>query len=323
MLKILVADDSPVSRRLAEVTLAKAGYEVESATDGEKAVAALCAENGPRLALLDWMMPGLDGPSVCHAVRAHRDQPYVYMILLTSKESKSDVILGLKSGADDYLTKPFDAEELKARLRTGERILHLEDKLVEAREEMRFKATHDSLTSLWNRGVILELLQHEIQRARRERNSLMVLLCDLDHFKKINDTHGHPVGDDVLRETARRLLGSVRSYDYVGRYGGEEFVLLLPNCDPSAGQARAEQIRKTLASRPVNTERGPVSITASIGGLSTREWPSADAQGLLGHVDDALYQAKSAGRNCVVFAKPKGFSKRSVHSGKEHSPAQS
>ncbi|OLC86268.1 MAG: hypothetical protein AUI53_01695 [Acidobacteria bacterium 13_1_40CM_2_60_7] len=303
-MRILVADDDLISRRLVESALTKAGYAVESAGDGERAAAALCSQDGPRLALLDWMMPGLDGPAVCREVRRRHSQPYVYMILLTSKEEKSDVIAGLEAGADDYLTKPFHAAELRARLRTGQRILELEDSLVEAREQMRFKATHDPLTSLWNRGFILDHFQRELQRVRRERSSLAVLLCDLDHFKAINDTHGHLVGDEVLRESARRLLASVRTYDAVGRYGGEEFLVVLSGCESSNAQQRAEQIRKAFAQRPVNTGCGPISITTSIGALASRDWTSASAQTLLSEADAALYQAKSSGRNCVVLTKP-------------------
>ena len=154
-------------------------------------------QDGPRLALLDWEMPELDGPAVCREVRKKKDQGYVYMILLTSKGLKPDIVTGLGSGADDYLTKPFDSGELKARLRTGQRILHLEGRLVEARENMRFKATHDSLSSLFNRGVIVEVLGREISRSRRERIPTAILLCDIDHFKTINDSHGHLVGDEV------------------------------------------------------------------------------------------------------------------------------
>ena len=168
-MRILIADDEEISRRLLENTLTKAGYDVTSVGNGLEAAELLCNGDGPRLALLDWQMPELDGPTVCRMVRKKKDQSYVYMILLTSKGLKTDIVAGLGSGADDYLTKPFDREELKARLRTGERILHLEGRLVEARESMRFKATHDSLTSLFNRGVIMELLGREISKARRER----------------------------------------------------------------------------------------------------------------------------------------------------------
>jgi PleD family two-component response regulator len=210
--------------------------------NGLAAAEQLCMQDDPRLALLDWEMPELDGPAVCREVRKKKDQGYVYMVLLTSKGLKTDIVTGLGSGADDYLTKPFDSGELKARLRTGQRILHLEGRLVEARENMRFKATHDALTSLFNRGVIMELLGHEISRSRRERVPTAILLCDVDHFKSINDTHGL-IGDEVLREAARRLLLSVRSDDYVGRYGGEEFLIILNNCDPvSAPRRRNTQV---------------------------------------------------------------------------------
>ena len=294
-----------MSRHLLQKTLERAGYEVLAVENGRQAADQLCATNGPKLALLDWVMPELDGPGVCKEVRKRKEQSYVYMVLLTSKEAKEDVVAGLGSGADDYLTKPFDPEELKARLRTGLRILNLEDRLVEAREEMRFRATHDALTSLWNRGMILELLGRELSRSHRERVSTAILLCDLDHFKNVNDTYGHLAGDEVLRETARRLLSSVRSYDFVGRYGGEEFLVALNNCDPAFGVARAEQIRKSIEGRPVQTSNGLVSVTMSLGVLLSHEWGTLPVQDLLQEVDVALYAAKGAGRNCVRLARPK------------------
>jgi two-component system, cell cycle response regulator len=302
--KILIADDDSVSRRLLEKTLQRAGYEVTSVANGQEAVDTLNRTDAPRLALLDWMMPGLHGPAVCREIRRQREQSYVYMILLISRESKEDIVTGLQSGADDYLIKPFDAEELKARLRTGERILHLEDRLVEAREQMRFRATHDRLTSLWNRGVIMDLLERELVCSQREHVCTAVLLGELDHFKIINDTHGHLVGDQVLREVARRLLASVRSYDFVGRYGGEEFLVVLNNCRPDSAVARAEQIRKSIGTRPVQTDAGPLAITMSLGALLSSDWGHRPADELLREVDAALYAAKSAGRNCVTQAKP-------------------
>ena len=246
-LKILIADDEAISRRLLEKTLARAGYEVTAVENGRLAVEQLKRPDAPRLALLDWVMPELDGPGVCRELRKLHERAYIYMVLLTSKESKEDIVTGLESGADDYLTKPFNAEELKARLRTGERILNLEDKLVEAREQMRFKATHDALTSIWNRGAIMDLLGRELARSQRESSCTIVMLGDVDHFKSINDTYGHPVGDEVLQEIARRLLSCVRSYDFVGRYGGEEFLLVLNNCKPQFAEARAEEIRAAIA----------------------------------------------------------------------------
>lgn len=304
-MRILIADDEAISRLLIQKTLERAGYEVSAVENGRQAADQLCGVDGPRLALLDWEMPELNGPGVCREVRKRKEHSYVYMVLLTSKEAKEDVVAGLESGADDYLTKPFDVAELKARMRTGLRILGLEDRLIEAREEMRFKASHDALTTLWNRGVILELLGQELSRSHREKATTVITLCDIDHFKAVNDSFGHLVGDEVLRETAKRLLASVRSYDFVGRYGGEEFLLVLNNCDPAFALARAEEIRNTIAQRPVETSTGPVSVTMSLGLLLSHEWGSRSAEELLHEADKALYGAKEAGRNCVKLAKPK------------------
>ena len=306
-LKILIADDEATSRRLLEKTLERAGYEVVAVENGRLAVEQLNQPDGPRLALLDWVMPELDGPGVCRAVRHQLDQheqAYVYMVLLTSKESKEDIVTGLESGADDYLTKPFDADELKARLRTGERILLLEGRLVEAREMMRFKATHDALTSIWNRGVIMDLLGRELARSQRESGCTIVLLGDVDHFKLVNDTHGHPVGDQVLTEIARRLLLSIRSYDFVGRYGGEEFLLVLNNCNPLSAETRAEELRKVVSARPIQTTIGELQVSMSFGVLLSNDWGRRPVEELLFEVDAALYAAKAAGRNCVRIAKP-------------------
>ena len=303
-MKILIADDEAMSRRLLQGTLERAGYEVIAVENGRQAAERICTAEGPRLALLDWVMPELDGPGVCREVRKQKEQSYVYMVLITSKEAKEDVVAGLESGADDYLTKPFDPEELKARLRTGLRILSLENRLVEAREEMRFKASHDALTTLWNRAVILELLERELSRAHRENATTVIILCDIDHFKHVNDTLGHLIGDEVLRETTKRLLASVRSYDFVGRYGGEEFLVVLNNCDPAFALARAEEIRNTIAQRPMQTVAGAVPITVSLGLLLSHEWGALSVEELLRETDAALYAAKAAGRNCVRLANP-------------------
>jgi len=303
-LKILIADDESLSRRLLEKTLERAGYDVTAVQNGRMAAEQLCRADGPRMALLDWMMPELDGPGVCRQVRQSKEQAYVYMVLLTSKEAKEDIVAGLESGADDYLTKPFNTEELKARLRTGLRILHLEDSLIQAREDMRFQATHDTLTSLLNRGAIMDLLGREIIRSNRTNVSTSILLGDVDHFKKVNDTYGHIVGDEVLREIARRLLHSVRSYDFVGRYGGEEFLVVLNNCEPASAAMRAEEIRKAISNHPVQTGRGPLPITMSLGILLSKDWGVRPVEELLHEADEALYAAKKAGRNCVRMAHP-------------------
>lgn len=304
-MRILIADDETMSRRLLQKTMERAGYEVTAVEDGRHAAEELCKPDGPKLALLDWMMPELDGPGVCREVRKKKEHSYVYMILLTSKEKKENVVAGLESGADDYLTKPFHPEELKARLRTGARILDLEDRLIEAREEMRFQATHDALTGIWNRSVIMEFLGRELARSQREAKCTAVLLGDLDHFKNVNDTYGHVAGDEVLKETARRLQSSVRPYDFVGRYGGEEFLVILSNCDPAHGPNRAEQIRRNIAEHPIQTSAGPIPVTMSLGLLLSQGWDYGQAKELLQEVDAALYAAKGAGRNCVRLAVPK------------------
>ncbi len=303
-MKILIADDEALSRRLLEKTLERAGYDVVAVENGKLALEELSKPGGPRLALLDWVMPELDGPGVCRAVRVRSDQTYVYMVLLTSKGTKEETVVGLESGADDYLTKPFNAEELRARLRVGERILLLEDRLVEARENMRFRATHDPLTSLLNRGAVMDLLTRELHRSHREQKSTAIILGDVDHFKRVNDTMGHLVGDEVLIEIANRLLGVVRSYDYVGRYGGEEFLVVLNSCDPAFAPSRAEAIRMAISHAPIQTAKGPLSLTMSAGLLLSSEWGMKPVEDLLHHVDIALYEAKSAGRDCLRIARP-------------------
>jgi two-component system cell cycle response regulator len=302
--KILVADDDPVSRRLMERMLQRGGYEVITAQNGRQAEHELSRVGGPRLALVDWMMPELDGPSLCRELRKRQNDSYVYILLLTSKQSGEEIVEGLEAGADDYLTKPCHAAELKARLHTGRRILQLEDKLVEAREEMRFKATHDPLTSLWDRGAIVALLRSELSRCMREHLPVSLLLCDVDHFKQVNDVYGHQAGDDVLKEVSTRLLDAVRSHDAVGRYGGEEFLIVLGGCNSEHLKDRAEQVRIAINSSPLAMKHGAISVSVSVGAATVRDWDhSIPVEALLKHADEALYQAKAAGRNQVSFAK--------------------
>ena len=308
-MRILVAEDDAISRTLLERTLQRAGYEVISVENGAKAIAELVKQDAPRLALLDWVMPEMDGVEVCREIRRRKEQAYTYLILLSSRESKGDIVVGLESGADDYLTKPFDVDELKARLRSGHRILELEDHLVEARESMRFQATHDLLTSLWNRGVILELMSHEIMRSRREHSCTALMMCDIDHFKSVNDQYGHAVGDDVLREVARRLHNSVRSYDMVGRYGGEGFLVALNKCNPGSAVSRAENLRMKIGGRPIQTANKPMTVTISVGVALSTEFTECTVEELMHQADMALYAAKAAGRNCVRVAQPSGIGK--------------
>jgi two-component system cell cycle response regulator len=281
--------------------LLQSGYDVATASNGAEAVDKVLEENGPRLMILDWMMPELDGPEVCRAIRTSAQRPYVFIVLLTARYLKDDLVAGLNAGADDYLTKPCHAEELRARLQTGERILQLEDSLVTAREEMRFRATHDALTLIQNRGTIVHALSEALEERRLGDASLAVVLCDIDHFKSINDTYGHPVGDEVLREVARRLQCAIAPGDSVGRFGGEEFLCVLRSCAAGALASRAAEICSAIRMRPVETSAGPLFVSMSAGALSASgPGLNRDIDHILQRADVALYRAKKDGRDKAV-----------------------
>jgi len=298
-MKILVAEDDLVTGRMLQTLLVKWGYEVVMVADGQKAWQILQQENAPRLALLDWMMPEMDGVSICREVRRLNIRPYIYLILLTARKYQEDVIAGLEAGADEYLTKPFDAYELRARLRAGARIVELQDSLIQAREALREQAMHDALTQLLNRRAAMDILMSELSRATRDLKPLTVMMVDIDHFKSINDKFGHPAGDAVLCEVSRRLRTSIRSYDTVGRFGGEEFLVVAPGCDAAPGLARAERLREVVGSEPVIVKDICIKVTASVGVTTLREPKPQDYEAVLAAADKALYRAKEGGRNRV------------------------
>jgi diguanylate cyclase (GGDEF)-like protein len=298
-MKILAAEDNPVFQSMLRSMLTKWGYEVTVARDGAEAWQALQSEDSPRLAILDWMMPGMDGVEVCRRIRSAAREPYIYILLLTARTESQDLVEGMEAGADDYLTKPFNAHELRVRLRAGRRILDLQEELLRAREALREQATHDSLTGLLNRASILETLRIELSRAGRESQPVSLLIVDLDRFKLINDTHGHLVGDAVLRESARRMRAAVRRSDSVGRYGGEEFLIVLPACEGEAARVQAERVREAVAGGPYTACGQPLTVTCSIG-VASRSRPSLlDTDALVRESDLALYRAKDRGRNRV------------------------
>ncbi len=304
--QILIADDSPVSRRLLEAVLRSWGYAVTTVPSGTAAWEVLQRSDAPRLAILDWMMPGHSGPEVCALVRQRQLEPnsvYTYIILLTSRNEKEDLIAGMEAGADDYLIKPFDNNELKVRLGPGQRIVHLQRQLIEAQDALREQATRDSLTRLWNRHAIWEILTRELARSQREGVPLGLVLGDLDHFKQVNDTFGHMAGDEVLREISIRLNTSIRSYDAAGRYGGEEFLIVLPGCDDESASQTADRIRATIGTEPILLEEGghSIKVTASFGATSLPKGTLATPENLIRIADTALYSAKEAGRNRTAF----------------------
>jgi two-component system, cell cycle response regulator len=314
-MRVLIADDSLLSRRLLEVTLRSWGYEVIAASDGAEAWEILSGDNPPPLAVLDWMMPGFTGPELCRKVRDRAAEPYTYILLLTSRTEKDDVVEGMDSGADDYITKPFDKHELQVRLRAGSRIVDLQEQLVTAREALRVQATRDYLTQIWNRSSILAILNRELARSQREGAPVGLVLADLDHFKSINDTYGHSTGDLALQEASRRMQASIRTYDAIGRYGGEEFLIVLPGADADAVRVQAERMRMGIRGKSVPTREALLQITCSFG-CASGVGGEVSADSLIQSADDALYRAKRAGRDCSMLASmPKAASAMAAVAG--------
>jgi two-component system, cell cycle response regulator len=300
---ILVAEDDRLFRYILQTCLEKWGHKVILVNDGLAAWDALQSDDAPQMVIFGWMMPGLDGLELCRRIRQSSPKPYRYLLLLSAKDSKQDVVAALDAGADDYLSKPFDVDELRARIRSGERILQLQEALIQAHDELQFEAAHDRLTELWNRGAVLDALERESRRAFRSKEPLSVVMLDLDSFKKINDTHGHLIGDVVLHEVGRRLVAAFRGYDYVGRYGGEEFLAVVPGCGREDLIVLAERARQSVSSTAVATAAGDIPVTVSLGVAAAQVKDiEKDPENLLKLADAALYRAKSKGRNRVEVA---------------------
>ncbi len=298
-MRILIAEDDPVTRKLLEAHLAKWGHEIVVCSDGAQAWQVLRGEDPPKLVVLDWMMPEMDGVTLCSEIRKLEKQPYTYVILLTSKSLKEDVVAGLEAGADDYIIKPFDVHELKVRIRAGTRIVRLQEDLISALRASEFQASHDALTGLWNRRAILDKIQQELDRSGREGTNLGLVICDVDHFKQVNDNYGHLAGDAVLRELAKRINSSLRSYDSVGRYGGEEFIILIPGRDGVGAAESAERLRASVADLSMQINEGEFRCTMSFGATALNGREHFDLNSLIREADEALLLAKNRGRNRV------------------------
>lgn len=294
---VLLAEDSAIYRHLIRTHLADWGFDLVCAKDGRAAWNFLTQPNAPRLALLDWVLPEIDGIELCRLLRAQGSAPYTFTILLTAKSRKQEMLEAMDAGADDFLAKPFDPLELKAKLLVGKRIVDLQEKLISANQALQFVASHDFLTGVWNRAEILAFLQRELSRAKRDAAPVGVILLDVDHFKRVNDDFGHETGDFVLKEISNRLSYGGRQYDGVGRYGGEEFLLVIPGCDLETTLQKADRLRKQIAALPISTRRGPLNITVSMGVAVSN--PSVDPDALVRVADAALYKAKRNGRNRV------------------------
>jgi two-component system cell cycle response regulator len=299
--RVLVAEDDRMFRMILQSWLEAWGYRVTLAEDGGQAWKALQQEPPPQLLILDWMMPQTNGVELCRRVRKENRTPYQYILLATAKDGKQDLVKGLEAGADDYLTKPFDKSELRARLKACNRILTLQDSQAQAQEQLLFQATHDLLTGVWSRGAILETLRRELERAARSKTATGLLMLDVDHFKAINDTHGHLVGDGVLKQVTQRIVHAVRGYDSVGRYGGEEFLIVLPGCGRDQIDQGAERVRSAVDDGPLVVDGVNIAVTVSIGAAVATGATVSDLE-ILAAADAALYRAKRAGRNRTVLS---------------------
>lgn len=296
--RILLVDDEPTQRLIMARLLKRAGYEVETAGNGREALAKI--QSGDfQLMITDWEMPEMDGIALCSALRSSEMQAYIYTILLTARDAIEHVVTGLQSGADDYLTKPVIEPELIARLNTGKRIVTLERSLRTANEENRRLSITDPLTGAYNRRYLMEQLPREIERSARYGRQLSVLMCDVDYFKKINDTHGHLIGDEVLKWFAGRLQSTVRACDWVARYGGEEFVIVLPETNVASAAKAADNICREVAGSQFVSPTASFSVTASFGVSGWKDVvpPSMTVDALMAKCDAGVYTSKSQGRN--------------------------
>jgi diguanylate cyclase (GGDEF)-like protein len=282
-----------------EVSLTKFGYEITECVDGMDAWEHLQQEDAPDLIILDWSMPGLNGLELSKRIRQLEKEPQPYIILLTSKSDVNDVIEGLDSGADDYITKPFFPHELHARLKTGIRTITAQKELLDARNQLAIEASHDYLTGIYNRRAVMQLLKIDLGRHQRNKKSLCIVLFDLDHFKQVNDNYGHSAGDDVLCETTKRISSVIRPYDVFGRYGGEEFLFVLPECEQEDAYNLCERVRTVISNEKIQTVSGDIAVSISIGLCVTSDLSDITIEKLVQMADNALYKAKEGGRDRI------------------------
>lgn len=308
-MRILIVDDDPLQRRLLQASLRQAGHDVVEISDGAEAWEYLQHETIP-IVITDWMMPGLNGLELIRLIRAGIEQgdfpTYIYIILVTAKDAKEDVVIGLNSGADDYLTKPFDPNEMRARVKIGMRILNLESRLRQSLEQLHIMATYDSLTGLLNRRAVYERAQSELERTYREGESMSLAMLDIDHFKNVNDKHGHLTGDQALRLVAGTIAQNKRSYDCAGRWGGEEFLLVLPDTTLQEAGDIADRLRRQVEALSFPLANGQylhLHISLGISSIDVNKNKPTLGE-LIQQADDALYDAKNKGRNRVSLATP-------------------
>jgi two-component system, cell cycle response regulator len=304
----LIADDDRGTLAILEATLRRQGLDVVSARDGAAAWDLLRQKPGISVAIVDWMMPGIDGLELCRRIRQEPTLAKVYVIVLTARQERGDLVNGLEAGADDYVIKPFDLDELRARVRVGVRLATLQDRLaakiveLEAtRDALERLASSDALTNLCSRRRWYELATLEVERFQRYRRPVSVLVADLDHFKRVNDTFGHAAGDEVLKAFAQLLRDNSRKSDVIGRLGGEEFAILMPETPREAAHEVAQRIVSGCRSVTASGPASPVKFTCSIGVAEAQPGDNS-IETVLAHADAALYDAKRDGRDRVALA---------------------
>ena len=299
-MKVLVAEDDLTSRTILTAILQKWGYEVISAVDGEQALEMLQQPDAPKLALLDWSMPGLSGVEVCSRLRDKQINDSIYIIILTAKSEKKNIVEGLNAGANDYIIKPYDNDELQARINVGKRMVEIQSELENAKSALLHEVMHDSLTGVYNRKAIIDLLERELIRAKRSGGIIYAGMCDLDYFKRINDTFGHQTGDDILKGFTGIIVENLRKYDLIGRYGGEEFLIIIPSSGNINEKMDFKRLCDLVSKSNIKTRSGDLSVTVSIGVTDSKGGKTVDE--ILAEADGALYKAKEMGRNCVSYA---------------------
>jgi diguanylate cyclase (GGDEF)-like protein len=272
---------------------------VTSVSRGDVALEILSPSGPPHLAIIDWMMPGLDGVDLCRALRARKSDTYTYVILITAKDDPESMLVGLEAGADDFLAKPVAPEELRARLRAGQRIVELQERLIAAREEQRRHADRDGLTGVSSRRRVLAALDLSLSERSAGGTELALAMIDMDDFKPINDGHGHQVGDRVLRTVCERVQRILRRTDVFGRYGGDEFLVVLPETSRREALEIARRMCEALASQPIECEGVELRVTASVG-VATAESAQSSREDLIKRADRALFRAKDAGGNRAI-----------------------
>jgi diguanylate cyclase (GGDEF)-like protein len=296
---VLVAEDDDVTRMRLEHLLTKWGHRVTSVSRGDVALEILSPSGPPHLAIVDWMMPGLDGVDLCRALRARKSDTYTYIILITARDDPESMVIGLEAGADDFLAKPVAPEELRARLRAGQRIVELQERLIAAREEQRRHADRDGLTGVSSRRRVLEVLDVALSERAAGGTELALAMIDMDDFKPINDQHGHIAGDRVLRTVCERIQRILRRTDVFGRYGGDEFLVVLPDTSRREAIEIARRMCESLVSQPIECGDLQLRISASIG-VATAEGMVRNREALIKRADRALFRAKTGGGNRAV-----------------------